>query len=163
MGERLSIYVSKCPSVPLDYNLISCSNQYSSTHAALAYGRAATFEEEPIMHKIKSGYRHRQFDISRGSYIGTEDSISGWYVDHKDSDTLDRRGPGFRTLREAIENIDEVVAAHLHCPHCDLWIGDKEWRGLPSVDHDIDECHPDGDANCTQHDACQRRPVQGDL
>ena len=98
------------------------------------------------MHKLKSGYRHRQFDISRGSLVETykgvwgEDSANGWYVDHKDSDTLDRRGPGFRTLREAVENIDDVVAAQLYCPHCDLWIGDKAWPGLPSVDHDLSAC-----------------------
>ena len=116
------------------------------------------------MHKIKSGYRHKQFDITRGRYIASwDDSIDGWYVDHKDSDTIDRRGTGFSTLREAVENIDQVVSADLRCPHCDLWIGDPEWQGIASVDHDIDECHPDGDANCTQHDGCQLRPVQGDL
>ena len=115
------------------------------------------------MHKIKSGYRHRNFDIGRGSYTGTsDDSLSGWYVDRSDSDTLDRRGPGFATLREAVEEIDRVVAAQLHCPHCDLWIGDPQWPGLPSVDHDIDQCHPDGDANCTEHDECQLRPINGD-
>ena len=74
------------------------------------------------MHKLKSGYRHRQFDISRGSLVETykgvwgEDSANGWYVDHKDSDTLDRRGPGFRTLREAVENIDDGVFAQ--CAEC---------------------------------------------
>ena len=98
------------------------------------------------MHKIKSGYRHRNFDISRGSLVEDykgyrgDDSLSGWYVDHKDSDTLDRRGPGFATLREAVENIDRAIAADLRCPHCDLWIGDPEWAGLGSVDHDLSAC-----------------------
>ena len=58
-------------------------------------------------------YRHKQYDIKRGSYIGTEDSINGWYVDHKDSDGIDRRGTGFATLKEAVDNIDfevDVVA-----------------------------------------------------
>ena len=93
------------------------------------------------MHKTKSGYRHRQFDIGRGSYTGTsDDSLSGWYVDRSDADTLDRRGPGFGTLREAVENIDRAIAADLRCPHCDLWIGDPEWAGLGSVDHDLSDC-----------------------
>ena len=70
------------------------------------------------MHKLKSGnYRHRNFDISRGSLVETykgrwgDDSANGWYVDRSDSDTLDRRGPGYRTLREAIENIDLAIRA----------------------------------------------------
>ncbi len=98
------------------------------------------------MYRLETGnYRHKQFDISRGSYQDDkgyrgDDSLSGWYVDHKDSDTIDRRGPGFATLREAVENIDDVVAAQLYCPHCDLWIGDKAWPGLPSVDHDLSAC-----------------------
>ena len=98
------------------------------------------------MHKIKSGYRHRQFDISRGSLVETykwvwgDDSANRWYVDYKDSDTLDRRGPGFATLRAAVEDIDRAIAAHLHCPHCGLYIGDPEWQGMPSVDHDMSAC-----------------------
>ena len=69
------------------------------------------------MYKLKTGnYRHKHFDISRGSLVETykgvwgEDSANGWYVDHKDVDTIDRRGPGFATLREAVENIDQVVS-----------------------------------------------------
>ena len=70
-----------------------------------------------------------------------DDSLNGWYVDHRAcSDAIDRRGPGFSTLREAVEEIDRAVAADLRCPHCDLYIGDTEWPGMPSVDHDIDEC-----------------------
>jgi hypothetical protein len=70
------------------------------------------------MHKLKSGnYRHRNFDISRGSMVEDykgyrgDDSLNGWYIDRSDSDTLDRRGPGCRTLREAIENIDLAIRA----------------------------------------------------
>ena len=98
--------------------------------------------EAPFMYRRTYGhYRHKQYDIKRGSYIASyDDSIDGWYVDHKNSDTLDRRGPGFSTLREAIENINQVVSADLRCPHCDLWIGDPEWAGLPSVDHDLSAC-----------------------
>jgi hypothetical protein len=99
------------------------------------------------MYKLKTGnYRHEQFDISRGSLVETykgvwgDDSANGWYVDHKDLDTIDRRGPGFATLREAVEEIDRAVAAHLHCPHCGLYIGDDQWVGLPSVDHDLSAC-----------------------
>ena len=99
------------------------------------------------MHKIKSGYRHRNFDISRGSMVEDykgyrgDDSLNGWYVDHRAcSDAIDRRGPGFSTLREAVEEIDRVVAADLRCPHCDLYIGDTEWAGMPSVDHDLSAC-----------------------
>ena len=67
-------------------------------------------------------YRHKQYDIKRGSYAGdrylnhigtSDDSINGWYVDHKDADGIDRRGTGFATLKEAIDNIDfevDVVA-----------------------------------------------------
>ena len=65
------------------------------------------------MHALKNGnYRHKQFDISRGSRLWTykgvwgDDSANGWYVDRSDSDTLDRRGPGFSTLREAVESMD---------------------------------------------------------
>ena len=99
------------------------------------------------MYKTKHGYRHRQFDISRGSLVEThkgvrgDDSANGWYVDRSDSDALDRRGPGFETLREAVEEIDRAVAADLRCPHCDLWIGDQQWPGLPSVDHDLQACN----------------------
>ena len=94
------------------------------------------------MYRLETGnYRHKQFDISRGSYIASyDDSLSGWYVDHESSDTLDRRGPGFATLREAVEDIDRAIAADLRCPHCDLWIGDPEWAGMASVDHDLSAC-----------------------
>ena len=71
------------------------------------------------MYRLETGnYRHKQFDISRGSYIrkrgpwaiGTsDDNIEGWYVDHKNSDTLDRRGPGFSTLKEAVRHINRGI------------------------------------------------------
>jgi hypothetical protein len=63
------------------------------------------------MYRLETGnYRHKQFDISRGSYIASwDDSIDGWYVDHKDSDTIDRRGPGFSTLKEAVRHINRGI------------------------------------------------------
>ena len=65
------------------------------------------------MYKTQYGYRHKQYDIKRGSYIGTsDDSINGWYVDHNDSDGIDRRGTGFATLRDAVENINQVDCRH---------------------------------------------------
>lgn len=60
-------------------------------------------------------WRHHGYDISRGSYIrkrgpwaiGTsDDNIDGWYVDSVNSSTLDRRGPGFSTLKEAVRHIN---------------------------------------------------------
>lgn len=52
-------------------------------------------------------YRYRGYTISRGDYIGTTDnSIDGWYVDPIESDTLDRRGPGYLTIRAAEETIN---------------------------------------------------------
>jgi len=57
-------------------------------------------------------YRHKQYDIKRGSYIGTtDDRIEGWYVDRVDADTLDRRGPGFDTLAEAVQSINVYLQA----------------------------------------------------
>ena len=96
------------------------------------------------MYKTKYGYRHKQFNIERDYHGFAEHGgicpKCRWHVDHKDSDSSVLQGPGFRTLREAVENIDQVVAADLRCPHCDLWIGDKAWPGLPSVDHDLSAC-----------------------
>ena len=62
------------------------------------------------MHKLKDGlYKHGDYHISQGSYIGTaDDSLSGWYVDRVDADTLDRRGPGFDTLAAAVHSINKI-------------------------------------------------------
>ena len=63
------------------------------------------------MYRLKNSttYRHRGYDINRGSYLGTsEDSLSGWYVDQADITTLDRRGPGFASLGDAVAHIDRA-------------------------------------------------------
>lgn len=44
------------------------------------------------------------YEISRGSYHNTsDDCINGWYIDNPNSTTIDRRGPGFSTKKEAVE------------------------------------------------------------
>jgi hypothetical protein len=65
------------------------------------------------MHKLKDGlYKHGDYHISQGSYIGTtDDRIEGWYVDPVNADTLDRRGPGFDTLAEAVQSINVYLQA----------------------------------------------------
>jgi hypothetical protein len=53
-------------------------------------------------------YRYRGWTITRGGYLDTiDDRCDGWYVDHADSDILDRCGAGYRTLADAAEAIDE--------------------------------------------------------
>ena len=50
---------------------------------------------------------YRGYLIRRGGYQGTtDDRIDAWYIDHEDADTLDRRGPGYRTLADARTGID---------------------------------------------------------
>lgn len=66
------------------------------------------------MHKLQNGrYKHGgEYLISRGGMVEDykgirgDDSLSGWYVDRVDTDTIDRRGPGFATLREAVQSIN---------------------------------------------------------
>ena len=54
-----------------------------------------------------STHHYRGYVIRRGGYQGTaDDSIDRWYIDHADADTLDRRGPGYRTLADARTGID---------------------------------------------------------
>ena len=53
-------------------------------------------------------YRYRGYIISRGSYVDTsDDRCDRWYVDPIETDTWDRRGPGYATIREAAEAIDQ--------------------------------------------------------
>ena len=49
-------------------------------------------------------YRYRGYCIAR-------ESSGRWYFDMTGSGLPDRRGPGYRTLREAIENIDLAIRA----------------------------------------------------
>jgi len=67
------------------------------------------------MHKLKNGlYKHGDYHISRGGMVEDyrgirgDDSLSGWYVDRVDADTLDRRGPGFDTLAAAVHSINKI-------------------------------------------------------
>ena len=102
------------------------------------------------MHKNADGtYSHHRFLISRGSYLDTpDDCLSGWYVDHSDTATIDRRGPGHRTLADARASIDQATQADLRCPHCDLWVGDPDWVGMSSVAHDISACEARESRSC---------------
>ena len=60
------------------------------------------------MKRITTGsYLHHGWTILRGGYVDTcDDRIDGWYIDPPDTDYWDRRGPGYRTLRDACEAID---------------------------------------------------------
>ena len=56
---------------------------------------------------MKTWPKYKGHFLSRGSYNDScNDSIDGWYVDRLDSDTWDRRGPGYPTQRAAKEAID---------------------------------------------------------
>jgi len=74
-------------------------------------------------------YTRRGYTISRGSYVGTtDDRLDRWYIDKRDSDTWDRRGPGYRTLAECRDAID---APYL-CRYCNwLFSGKLEGRTCP--------------------------------
>ena len=55
-------------------------------------------------------YHYRGYRIGRGGYQGTtDDRLDRWYADPEDSDVLDRRGPGFTTLKAARAAIDELL------------------------------------------------------
>ena len=57
----------------------------------------------------KGHWRHRQFDIMRGSYLtSSDDRADGWYLDHVDVKILDRRGAGLRTLADCRAHIDSL-------------------------------------------------------
>jgi len=50
----------------------------------------------------------RGYKIVRGAYQGTcDDCMSGWYVQDMNSTIVDRRGPGFATKKEALEQLTE--------------------------------------------------------
>jgi hypothetical protein len=55
--------------------------------------------------------RYKGYIISRGSYVDAcDDCLTGWYVDHRESDLWDRRGAGYPTLLAAKTAVDELVA-----------------------------------------------------
>lgn len=50
------------------------------------------------------------FDIVKGDYVDTADNNADrWYIDDKNSSTVDRRGSGFRTRQEALEALNERI------------------------------------------------------
>jgi hypothetical protein len=60
----------------------------------------------------------RRFTVTRGSYQGTsDDRLDGWYVEDRESRSVDRTGGGFRTRRDA-----QYFA--------DLWEGQSKLQGV---------------------------------
>jgi hypothetical protein len=46
------------------------------------------------------------YAVTRGSYTGTTDDRSDrWYIDDPASDVIDRRGPGWTSLRDAYTDL----------------------------------------------------------
>jgi hypothetical protein len=61
---------------------------------------------------VREWPRYRNYTLSRGSYTDTADDRSdGWYVDHIDNDSWNRRGAGYGTQQEAQSAIDDYLAA----------------------------------------------------
>jgi len=49
----------------------------------------------------KSGYR-----VIRGSFTGTsDDRADRWYLDDLNSNLIDKRGAGFKTLQDALDTL----------------------------------------------------------
>ena len=49
-----------------------------------------------------------RYELIRGSYTGTSDDVAGrWYLVDRESDIIDKRGPGFATRREALDTLVE--------------------------------------------------------
>jgi len=48
------------------------------------------------------------YEVNRGSFIDTPDNRADrWYIELVDSCSVDRRGEGYRTVREALQQIEE--------------------------------------------------------
>jgi hypothetical protein len=55
--------------------------------------------------------RYRGYTIQRGDYLNaTDNRADGWYAERADSDVVDRRGQGYRTIQDAKEAIDQYLA-----------------------------------------------------
>jgi hypothetical protein len=53
--------------------------------------------------------KKKRFSVSRGSYRGTnDDRADRWYVEDDHSRTVDRRGPGYKTKREALREAERA-------------------------------------------------------
>jgi len=49
----------------------------------------------------------QRFVPTRGDYVGTTDNRADrWYIDDRESNTIDRRGAGFTTRKKCQEEID---------------------------------------------------------
>lgn len=50
------------------------------------------------------------YTLLRGGYVGTSDNRADrWYIDRNDTDCLDRRGPGYRTVGDALSVLAERI------------------------------------------------------
>lgn len=53
-------------------------------------------------------HTYKGYEITKGSYNNTnDDNINGWYIDDPENSTIDRRGSGHQTLKDAKIQIDE--------------------------------------------------------
>ncbi len=58
---------------------------------------------EAAIRRALTAARRDGLELVRGAYRGTtDDRADRWYWQSKESDTVDRRGPGFTTRSEAI-------------------------------------------------------------
>ena len=58
--------------------------------------------------------KYHGYRISRGAYQGTcDDRLDRWYIDSIEADYLDRRGAGYRTTRDAKNEIDREIGRGL--------------------------------------------------
>lgn len=58
--------------------------------------------------------RRNRYSVTRGAYTGTvDDRIDRWYIHDHNSTTIDRRGPGYFTKREALAEAHRLNAAHV--------------------------------------------------
>lgn len=50
------------------------------------------------------------YEVNRGSYLDTtDDRIDRWYVERVDASAVDRTGRGYRTRREALDEVARIV------------------------------------------------------
>jgi hypothetical protein len=55
----------------------------------------------------------RRFTATRGTYQGTtDDRIDRWYIEDAEARHVDRRGPGYRTKREALAEAARLEEEH---------------------------------------------------
>lgn len=56
--------------------------------------------------------RELGYQLTQGAYSGTSDDVIGtWYAERLDSDTVDRRGRGYATKREALDMLRQALDA----------------------------------------------------